>query len=78
METVYEQVDDMPLEQIQLITQLEVQMKEAAKNLEFEEAACDQLSICETNCSVIDHFTDSSFTRTMGYECHYGPFPSNS
>jgi len=32
-------VDDLPLEQILLITQLEGQMKESAKNLEFEEAA---------------------------------------
>ncbi|MBE9126195.1 MULTISPECIES: excinuclease ABC subunit UvrB [unclassified Coleofasciculus] len=40
LETVYEQVDDLPLEQIpELISQLETQMKEAAKNLEFEEAA---------------------------------------
>lgn len=40
LETVYEQVDDLPLEQIpDFITQLEAQMKEAAKNLEFEEAA---------------------------------------
>lgn len=40
LETVYEQVDDLPLDQIpQLIELLEAQMKEAAKNLEFEEAA---------------------------------------
>ena len=40
LEEVYEQVEDLPLEQIpELITQLEAQMKEAAKNLEFEEAA---------------------------------------
>ena len=40
LEVVYEQVDDLPLEQIpELIGQLEGQMKEAAKNLEFEEAA---------------------------------------
>lgn len=40
LETVYEQADDLPLEQIPvLIGQLEGQMKEAAKNLEFEEAA---------------------------------------
>jgi len=40
LEAVYEQVDDLPLEQIPvLISQLEGQMKEAAKNLEFEEAA---------------------------------------
>jgi excinuclease ABC subunit B len=40
LETVYEQVDDLPLEQIpELISQLEGKMKEAAKNLEFEEAA---------------------------------------
>ncbi|MEQ9552503.1 MAG: excinuclease ABC subunit UvrB [Coleofasciculus sp. G3-WIS-01] len=37
---VSEQVEDLPLEQIpELISQLEAQMKEAAKNLEFEEAA---------------------------------------
>ncbi|MFP5269921.1 excinuclease ABC subunit UvrB [Coleofasciculus sp.] len=37
---VSEQVEDLPLEQIpELISQLETQMKEAAKNLEFEEAA---------------------------------------
>lgn len=36
----YEQADDLPLESVpELITQLEAQMKEAAKNLEFEEAA---------------------------------------
>lgn len=40
LETVVEQADDLPLEQIpELITQLEGQMKQAAKNLEFEEAA---------------------------------------
>ena len=40
LEKVIEQVDDLPLEQIpELITLLESQMKEAAKNLEFEEAA---------------------------------------
>lgn len=40
LETVYEQVDELPLEEIPvLIGQLEAQMKEAAKNLEFEEAA---------------------------------------
>jgi excinuclease ABC subunit B len=40
LETVYEQKDDLPLEEIpELIGQLEKQMKEAAKNLEFEEAA---------------------------------------
>jgi excinuclease ABC subunit B len=40
LEEVYEQADDLSLEQIpQLIQQLEAQMKEAAKKLEFEEAA---------------------------------------
>ncbi|MBD1922445.1 excinuclease ABC subunit UvrB [Funiculus sociatus GB2-A5] len=40
LEEAYEQVDDLPLENIpQLITQLEAQMKDAAKNLQFEEAA---------------------------------------
>ena len=40
LETVFEQADDLSLEQIpQLITQLEAQMKDAAKKLEFEEAA---------------------------------------
>lgn len=40
LEEVYEQADDLPLEQIpEVITQLEAQMKEAAKKLEFEEAA---------------------------------------
>lgn len=40
LETVYEQVEELPLEQIpEVIIQLEGQMKEAAKNLEFEEAA---------------------------------------
>lgn len=40
LEDAYEQVDDLPLESVpELITQLEAQMKEAAKNLEFEEAA---------------------------------------
>ncbi len=40
LEEVYEQVEELPLEQIpELISQLEAQMKEAAKNLEFEEAA---------------------------------------
>jgi excinuclease ABC subunit B len=40
LETVYEQVDDLSLEQIpSLIQQLEAQMKDAAKKLEFEEAA---------------------------------------
>lgn len=37
---VSEQAEDLPLEQIpELISQLETQMKDAAKNLEFEEAA---------------------------------------
>jgi excinuclease ABC subunit B len=40
LEEIYEQADDVPLENIpELITQLEAQMKEAAKNLQFEEAA---------------------------------------
>jgi excinuclease ABC subunit B len=40
LEEVYEQKDDLPLEDIpELISQLEKQMKEASKNLEFEEAA---------------------------------------
>ncbi|MDX2100086.1 MAG: excinuclease ABC subunit UvrB [Leptolyngbyaceae cyanobacterium bins.59] len=40
LETAYNQADDLPLEDIpELITQLEARMKEAAKNLEFEEAA---------------------------------------
>ncbi len=40
LETAYTQADDLSLEQIpELITQLEAQMKEAAKKLEFEEAA---------------------------------------
>ncbi|WP_404788920.1 excinuclease ABC subunit UvrB [Altericista sp. CCNU0014] len=39
LEMVFEQVDDLPLEDIPvLIQKLEAQMKEAAKNLEFEEA----------------------------------------
>ncbi len=38
--TVYEQAEDLPLEQIpEVISQLEIQMKDAAKNLEFEQAA---------------------------------------
>ncbi len=40
LETAYEQADELPIDAIpQLITQLEGQMKEAAKSLEFEEAA---------------------------------------
>ncbi|NEQ88503.1 MAG: excinuclease ABC subunit B, partial [Moorea sp. SIO2I5] len=40
LESVFEQVDDVPLEKIpELINQLEEQMKEAAKTLEFETAA---------------------------------------
>jgi excinuclease ABC subunit B len=40
LETAYAQADDLPLENIpELISQLEAQMKEAAKNLEFETAA---------------------------------------
>jgi len=40
LEEVYEQVDELSLEQIpELIGQLEVQMKEAAKKQEFEQAA---------------------------------------
>ncbi|QQE65971.1 excinuclease ABC subunit B [Leptolyngbya sp. BL0902] len=40
LEEVYEHKEDLPLEDIpELIGQLEKQMKEAAKNLEFEEAA---------------------------------------
>lgn len=40
LETAYEHLTELPLEQIpELITQLESQMKAAAKNLEFEEAA---------------------------------------
>lgn len=40
LETVYEQVDELPLDQIPtLISQLEIQMKEAAKKMEFEDAA---------------------------------------
>ncbi|HLO48580.1 MAG TPA: excinuclease ABC subunit UvrB [Kamptonema sp.] len=40
LETAYEQADELSLEQIpDLIGQLELQMKEAAKKMEFEEAA---------------------------------------
>ena len=40
LEGVYEQVDDLSLDDVpELIKKLESQMKEAAKNLEFEEAA---------------------------------------
>jgi len=40
LEEIYEHSDELPLEDIpSLITQLESQMKESAKNLEFEEAA---------------------------------------
>ncbi|NET87008.1 MAG: excinuclease ABC subunit UvrB [Kamptonema sp. SIO1D9] len=40
LEKIYEQSEDLPLEKIpELIEQLEEQMKSAAKNLEFEEAA---------------------------------------
>jgi len=40
LEQIYTQADDLPLEKVpQLIQELEVQMKEAAKQLEFEEAA---------------------------------------
>jgi excinuclease ABC subunit B len=40
LNTVVEHADDIPLENLpELIQQLETQMKEAAKNLEFEEAA---------------------------------------
>lgn len=40
IEEVYQHVDELPLEQIPtFITQLEAQMKEAAKKMEFEEAA---------------------------------------
>lgn len=40
LETAYEQADEIPLAQIpELIQQLEAKMQEAAKNLEFEEAA---------------------------------------
>lgn len=40
LETVDQHLDELPLENIpELITQLEAQMKEAAKQLEFEEAA---------------------------------------
>ncbi|MDJ0633153.1 MAG: excinuclease ABC subunit UvrB [Xenococcaceae cyanobacterium MO_188.B29] len=40
LEEVYQQSDELPLEKIpELIEQLEAKMKDAAKNLEFEEAA---------------------------------------
>ncbi len=40
LEEVYSQAEDLPLEKVpELIGQLEEKMKEAAKNLEFEEAA---------------------------------------
>ncbi len=40
LDQVYEKADEIPLENIPtLITQLEAQMKESAKNMEFEEAA---------------------------------------
>jgi excinuclease ABC subunit B len=40
LEQVYQQSDELPLEKIpEIIEQLEAQMKDAAKNLEFEEAA---------------------------------------
>ncbi|MEM9137396.1 MAG: UvrB/UvrC motif-containing protein, partial [Cyanobacteria bacterium P01_F01_bin.42] len=40
LEEAYNQADELPLENIpELIQQLEAEMKEAAKNLEFERAA---------------------------------------
>ena len=40
LEQIYQQSDELPLEKIpEIIEQLEAQMKEAAKNLEFESAA---------------------------------------
>ena len=40
LDQVYEKADEIPLENIpNLIVQLEAQMKESAKNMEFEEAA---------------------------------------
>jgi excinuclease ABC subunit B len=40
LEEIYQQSSDLPLEKIpELIEQLETKMKDAAKNLEFEEAA---------------------------------------
>ena len=40
LEVVDEHVDEIPLEDIQqLVNNLEAQMKDAAKNLQFEEAA---------------------------------------
>ena len=40
LEEIYQQSDELPLEKIpEIIEQLEAQMKEAAKNLEFESAA---------------------------------------
>jgi excinuclease ABC subunit B len=40
LEVAYQQADDLSLDEIpKLISQLEAQMKEAAKKLEFEEAA---------------------------------------
>ena len=40
LETMYQQWEDLPLDKIpELIEQLEIKMQDAAKNLEFEEAA---------------------------------------
>ena len=56
LEVVYEQADELSLEQIPaLIGQLEAQMKEAAKNLEFEEAGKYRDRIKHLRDKLLDH-----------------------
>ena len=56
LEAVYDAADDLPLENIpELIQQLEAQMKEAAKNLEFEAAATYRDRIKQLREKLVGH-----------------------
>ncbi len=56
LEAVYNAADDLPLENIpELIQQLEAQMKEAAKNLEFEAAATYRDRIKQLREKLVGH-----------------------
>jgi excinuclease ABC subunit B len=56
LEQVYENIEELSLEQIpELIQQLEAQMKEAAKNLEFESAAKYRDRIKQLRDKLLNH-----------------------
>ncbi|GAB4243965.1 MAG: excinuclease ABC subunit UvrB [Stanieria sp.] len=64
LEEIYEQSDELPLEKVpELIQQLELKMKEAAKNLEFEEAAKYRDRIKQLRDKLLGHNFSKSISK---------------